>query len=92
MKDALTSLHNIGKVLAQKLEEVGISTIEELKAAGSENAFIRLRTVDEKACINELMAIEGAIQGIRWHDLDDSSKDDLRIIYQHIKQIDTSNR
>jgi DNA transformation protein len=49
----LTSLPNIGKVMAARLRKVGIETPEDLKAIGSENAFIRLKTMDEGACIND---------------------------------------
>lgn len=63
----LTQLPNIGKVVAEKLVQVGISTPEELKAIGTEQAFIRLQTIDETACLSMLQGLEGAIQGIRWH-------------------------
>jgi DNA transformation protein len=81
----LTSLPNIGKVVAARLREVGIETPEDLKAIGSENAFIRLKTVDESACINELLGLEGAIQGVRDHDLDESRKYELKVFYKMTK-------
>lgn len=37
---------NIGKVSAEKLERVGITNIEELREAGSREAFQRLRFID----------------------------------------------
>ena len=37
---------NIGKLSAERLEGVGISNIEELREAGSKDAFMRLRFVD----------------------------------------------
>lgn len=58
-------LPNLGKVLANNLKEVGIESVNDLIALGSENAFIRLFTVDNSSCINKLFALEGAIQGIR---------------------------
>lgn len=82
----LITLPNIGKILSERLNEVGIETIDNLKNIGSENAFIRLLTVDDKACINELFALEGAIQGIRWHNLDEGKKNELRIFYKICKQ------
>jgi DNA transformation protein len=80
--DDLTTLPNIGKVIAARLREVGIETPEDLKAIGSENAFIRLKTVDEGACINELLGLEGAIQGVRDHDLDENRKAELKVFYK----------
>ena len=61
----LTQLPNIGKVLSERLKENEIETPEELKSCGTENTFIKLKTIDRGACLNELFAIEGAIQGIR---------------------------
>jgi DNA transformation protein len=43
---SLTTQINIGSVLAQKLAEIGITTIEELRAVGTEQAFIKLETLD----------------------------------------------
>ena len=39
----LTEMPNIGKVVAEKLIQVGITTPEELRAIGTEQAFIRLQ-------------------------------------------------
>lgn len=71
-------LPNIGEVLKDRLIAVGIKTPNDLQTIGSENAFLALREIDPGACINELMALEGAIQNIRWHQLDDRKKQELR--------------
>lgn len=84
--EQLTDLPNIGKVLSTKLKEVGINTPTELTCLGSENAFIRLLAIDKKACINELYALEGAIQNIRWHQLDQQKKEELKIFYRMCKK------
>ncbi len=77
--DTLNQLPNIGKTLADKLKQVGIHTPDELKAAGSENALLRIKALkDAGACINMLYALEGAIQGIRWHGLDPDRKNELK--------------
>lgn len=89
--NVLTNLPNIGKTLSERLIEIGIETVEDLKITGSENTFIRLLTVDEHSCINELFAIEGAIQGIRWHYLDDDKKEELRMFYNMCKVQKTKN-
>lgn len=81
----LTSLQNIGKTLADKLILVGIETPEHLFEAGSENVFIKLATIDKNACINQLYALEGAIQGIRWHDLSHERKYELLEFYKTVK-------
>ncbi len=78
----LTELPNIGKVLAKKLLTAGLTNKQHLADAGSENAIIRLSAIDNSGvCINMLYALEGAIQGIRWHDLSKEKKDNLRDFY-----------
>ncbi|MEI8112039.1 MAG: TfoX/Sxy family protein [Bacteroidia bacterium] len=74
----LTEMPNIGRVVAEKLCQAGITTPEELKAIGTEQAFIRLQTIDETACLSMLQALEGAIQGIRWHNLPKERKEELK--------------
>jgi DNA transformation protein len=77
----LTQLPNIGKVVAQKLVQAGITTPEELRSAGSEQAFIRLQTIDETACLCMLQALEGAIQGVRTCDLSKERKAELKVFF-----------
>ena len=72
----LSSLPNIGKILDEQLQEVGITSIQELKKIGAKQAWLLIKAQDSSACYNRLCALEGAIQGIRWHDLDDISKKD----------------
>jgi DNA transformation protein and related proteins len=72
LNNDLTNLLNIGRTLAEKLKMVGISTPSDLLNTGSENALIKIKSVDKEACINMLFALEGAIQGIRWHNLEKS--------------------
>ena len=77
----LSKLPNIGKVLEGQLNDVGISTVDDLMDIGSKEAWLRSRQMDESACINRLMALEGAIQNVRWHDLSDSDKRNLKDFY-----------
>ena len=50
---------------------------------GSENAIIKIATIKNSgACINMLYALEGAIQGIRWHGLDKQRKQQLKEFYK----------
>jgi len=84
----LKSLPNIGKELEKLLNQVDISTVEELKQAGSENAFIRIKTIDPSACISKLCALEGAVQGIRWHNLTKERKQELK---EFLKMVEKAN-
>lgn len=81
----LTSLPNIGKVVAEKLIQVGITSPEELIKTGSEQAFIRIQTIDPNACMSMLQALEGAIQGMRWHDLPRERKEQLKDFFNMCK-------
>lgn len=82
MENELSKQVNIGKTVATKLKEVGISTPEELRVLGSKQAFLRLQAVDSGACLHELMALEGAIRGIRKYDLPEEVKADLKRFHQ----------
>jgi DNA transformation protein and related proteins len=74
----LSKLPNIGKELENNLLQAGINTPDELKNVGSCKAFQLIHAIDSTACISKLCALEGAIQGIRWHKLDDATKQKLK--------------
>lgn len=81
----LSNQINIGAVLEQQLNQTGIETIEQLKSTGSRQAWLNIRAIDSSACYNRLCALEGAIQGIRWHSLSDDTKGDLKSFYRSFK-------
>ena len=84
---SLTDLPNIGKTLAAKLSRAGIHNAEQLKEMGSEDAIIKIATLENSgACINMLCALEGAIQGIRWHDLEKGRKQELLEFIRRMKK------
>lgn len=77
MSGNLESIVNIGPKLAAGLREIGITSIEELRADGSLAVWERLRVADQFDCAHSLLALEGAIQGIRWHQLPLDLRTDL---------------
>lgn len=77
----LSTLPNIASELESQLANTGITTIEQLKEVGSREAWLRILANDPSACINRLSALEGAIQGIRWHYLDDDTRKSLKQFY-----------
>ena len=81
----ITALPNIASKVAAQLADVDITTEEQLKAIGSRGAWLRIRARDPSACIMRLYALEGAIQNVRWHYLDQSTKNDLKEFYSHYK-------
>ena len=78
----LTDLPNIGKVLERNLNQIGVTTPEQLAELGSKDAFLRIRLHDSGACLRVLYALEGAIQGILDTRLEDATKQDLRQFYK----------
>ena len=82
----LSKLPNIGKVVEKQLNEVGINTVDDLINIGSKEAWLKIKKIDESACINRLMALEGAIQNIRWHNLSDDDKENLKEFYNSKKR------
>jgi len=78
----LTDLPNIGTVMEAQLNEVGISSFEALKQAGSRETWLRIAAIDPSACYMRLCALEGAIQGVRWHHLDNATKKEMKAFYE----------
>lgn len=79
--NTLTHLPNIGKELDRQLNAIGIETEEQLRGAGSHEAWLRIKIMDPSACYMRLCALEGALQGMRWHDLSPEAKADLKAFY-----------
>ena len=82
----LTTLPNIAAKLEAQLADAGITTIEELRRVGSREAWLRILACDPSACIMRLSALEGAIQGVRWHYLDEETKQSLKEFYREQKR------
>ena len=77
----LKTLPNIAEKLEGQLNEVGIDSIDALKQTGSREAWLRIASIDPSACYMRLCALEGAIQGIRWHHLEADKKKELKTFY-----------
>lgn len=82
----LSKLPNIGEVVEAQLNQVGITTYEELKTIGAEGAWLKIQEIDESACIHRLYSFEGAIQGIRKTMLPDKRKEELKEFYRNHKK------
>ncbi|MCL1953050.1 MAG: TfoX/Sxy family protein [Oscillospiraceae bacterium] len=81
----LAKLPNIAAKLEAQLADAGITTVRELKRVGSREAWLRILARDPSACIMRLSALEGAIRGMRWHDLDEETKRSLKEFYRQHK-------
>jgi DNA transformation protein len=78
---SLSDLPNIGPKLEALLRDHGIATAEDLRSLGAVEACRRLQRSGD-ACINKLYALEGAIRGIRWHDLPRHEREALKREFQ----------
>ncbi|MGN0488362.1 MAG: TfoX/Sxy family protein [Ruminococcus sp.] len=82
----LSKLPNIGKIVEEQLVQVGINSVDELKEIGAKEAWLKIQEIDESACIHRLMALEGAIEGIKKTMLSDEVKADLKEFYNRNKR------
>ena len=70
------------KKVEEQLIQVGINSVDELKKVGAKAAWLKIQEIDESACINRLMALEGAIEGVKKTMLSDEVKADLKEFYR----------
>lgn len=82
----LSKLPNIGKVVEEQLNKVGITTPEKLRELGAEKAWIEIQKIDKSACIHRLLALEGAILGVKKNMLSDERKAELKKFYNENKK------
>ena len=82
----LSKLPNIGKTVEDQLVLVGIQTVDELKDIGAKEAWLKIQEIDESACIHRLMALEGAIEGIKKTMLSDEVKAGLKEFNRQYKK------
>jgi DNA transformation protein len=77
----LSKLPNIGKEVESQLKKVGIFTYDELKYIGTEQAWLKIQEIDASACIHRLLALEGAIPGVKKAALPQERKAELKDFY-----------
>ncbi len=78
----LSNLPNIGPEVERQLNAVGITNEAELRSLGAKDAWLRIQAVDPSACIHRLLALEGALRGIKKAQLPPEVKADLKAFYQ----------
>ena len=81
----LSKLPNIGPVVEQQLQLVGITTYQQLKEIGSKQAWLKIQAIDSSACIHRLYSFEGAIRGIRKSQLPTEVKEEIKEFYNNFK-------
>ena len=58
---------------------------EALRQVGAKAAWLKIQEIDPSACIHRLLALEGAIRGVKKTGLPDAVKADLKAFYQEHK-------
>ncbi len=78
----LTDLPNIGPVLADNLRKIGVETPESLREMGAEGAWLSIRgQVDSGACLHQLQALAGAVEGVPKKELPRERKAELKAFF-----------
>lgn len=70
-------LRNIGPKSAAWLRQVGLRTRADLAAAGTVEAFMRVKRAGFKPSLNLLYALEGALQDCHWQEVPDARRNEL---------------
>ncbi len=77
----ISTMKNLGPACEQDLARAGITTVEQLKRLGAENAFVKMLVARKAAgvsakCVNAayLYALYGAIHNLDWRDLPEEKK------------------
>lgn len=71
----LTGLPNLGPTPVAELEAAGIGSPAQLRALGARSAWERIRARNpERDCSSSLLALEGAVRGVRWMQIEPSER------------------
>lgn len=81
----LASMMNLGKEMTRKLISVGITCAEELMAAGSKEAYARLKPLYPNICLVHLYCLEGAIQHVEYNCLSPATRQELKAFSDSFK-------
>jgi DNA transformation protein and related proteins len=83
----ITSLMNLGAKTASWLAAVGIHTAEDLERVGVVEAYCAVKKLyPERANLNLLYALQGAVLGIPWALLPEAMKEELHIQASRLEQ------
>lgn len=75
-------LLNIGAKSGAWLRQVGLRTHEDLAAIGALEAFLRVKRAGFKPSLNLLYALEGALMGCHWQQVDATRRAELSALAQ----------
>lgn len=82
---SLTSIRNIGPAFAKELTAAGITTAEELRALGANDAYRKMLETGTKPHFIGFYVLHMALQGRPWNDCKGDEKTKLRQAFDRIK-------
>ncbi len=74
---AAPKMRNIGPKSAAWLRQVGLRSLEDIAAAGTVDAFMKVRRAGFKPSLNLLYALEGAVQDCHWQEIPEARRTEL---------------
>ncbi|MEM1362413.1 MAG: TfoX/Sxy family protein [Pseudomonadota bacterium] len=82
----ITSIRNLGPAMEKAFTKAGITTAEELRALGTDEAYLRLLKSGHRAHFIAYYALEMSLQGRPWNDCKGAEKDALRARFDALKE------
>jgi hypothetical protein len=70
-------LRNIGPKSAAWLRQVGLRSLDDIAAAGTVDAFMKVRRAGFKPSLNLLYALEGALHDCHWQEVPEARRSEL---------------
>lgn len=80
MEKPLSELPNLGPKSEDMLRRAGITSVAQLRAIGSVQAYLSVRRTNARASLNLLWALEGALTDQHWRQV--ARADRLRLLLQ----------
>ena len=77
MAAAPPKLRNVGPKSAAQLRQVGVRTLDDLRALGSLEAYIKLKRAGFRPSLNLLYSLEGALLDCHWQQVPDGRRSEL---------------
>jgi TfoX-like protein len=74
----LENLPNVGPELARELRAAGVESAAHLRRLGAKGAWVKVRDFNpERDCASSLLALEGAVRGVRWMSIQPAERQSL---------------
>ena len=70
-------MRNIGPKSAAWLRQVGLRSLDDIAAAGTVDAFMKVRRAGFKPSLNLLYALDGALQDCHWQEIPEARRTEL---------------